>query len=176
VIIIIIFSRIFLTLVEQNDGSKDVRLRLASPLDRETIDRYTMTVVAVDGGAPVPLSGSLLVEVEVGDANDHSPRFEGGDDNSTNYIIDVDENVAAMSPLIRIRAVDVDQGLNGEVTYGWAESTERAHGSIFGIDANTGQVYVKAHIDYEQEQVYQVRCIGDEMKPVAFGLQLINCL
>lgn len=141
----------------QNDGSKDVRLRLAIPLDREFIDRYTMTVVAVDGGAPVPLSGSLVVDVEVDDANDHSPRFEGGDDNSTNYVIDVDESVAAMSPLIHIRAVDVDQGLNGEVTYGWAESTERTYGSIFGIDADTGQVYVKTRIDYEEEQTYQVR-------------------
>ena len=141
----------------QIDGSKDVRLRLTAPLDRESVDRYSMMVVAVDGGRPVPLSGTLVVEVEVGDANDHSPRFDGGDDNSTNYSVEVDENVAVMSPLIRVRAVDHDQGPNGEVVYGWADSTERSFGSIFGIDPDSGQVYVRAQLDYELEQVYQVR-------------------
>jgi len=112
----------------------------------------------------VPLSGTLLVDVEIGDANDHSPRFDGGDGNSTSYSIDVDENVAVMSPLIRVRAVDLDQGPNGEVFYGWAESTERSYGSIFGIDPDSGQIYVRAPLDYEREQVYQVRLYTDKRR------------
>jgi len=38
----------------------DVRLVLTSPLDRETTDRYQLTIVAEDGGEP-PQSGSIQV-------------------------------------------------------------------------------------------------------------------
>ena len=38
----------------------DIRLVLTSPLDRETVDRYQLTIVAEDGGNP-PQSGSIQV-------------------------------------------------------------------------------------------------------------------
>ena len=159
----------------QVDGSKDVRLRLSSPLDRETMDKYSLQVVAVDGGQPVPLSGTLLVDVIVDDANDHSPRFvEGDDDNSTTsvYSVEVAEDVAPMSRLVQVRAVDGDQGPNGEVVYGWAEPTERAHGTVFGIEPSSGQIFVRKALDYEQEQVYQVRNYLHSLKPAYVAVNL----
>ena len=62
-------------MTDQVDGSKDVRLRLVERLDRETTQRYVVTLEATDGGRP-PRSGTLVVDILVTDANDNSPRFD----------------------------------------------------------------------------------------------------
>lgn len=43
-------------------------------LDRETRDRYVLTVVATDNGTPVS-TASTTVTINVLDANDNSPSF-----------------------------------------------------------------------------------------------------
>lgn len=50
-------------------------MKVVHPLDRETVDRYSLTLVAVDGGVPQPMSGSVVLDIDVADSNDHSPRF-----------------------------------------------------------------------------------------------------
>jgi len=62
---------------DANDGvaSFDVRLVVARPLDREDAPRYRVTVLAIDGGQP-ERTGSVEVEVIVGDVNDNRPVFE----------------------------------------------------------------------------------------------------
>ena len=53
----------------------DLRLVVARPLDRETASSYRVTVLAVDGGRPAR-TGSIDVDVIVGDVNDNRPVFE----------------------------------------------------------------------------------------------------
>jgi len=48
---------------------------VARPLDRETASSYRVTVLAVDGGRPAR-TGSIDVDVIVGDVNDNRPVFE----------------------------------------------------------------------------------------------------
>jgi protocadherin delta 1 len=57
------------------DGVLHVRLVVAEPLDRESVDRYQLTVVATDGGTP-PKTGSVDVVINVIDANDNIPLFD----------------------------------------------------------------------------------------------------
>ena len=59
--------------------------------------------------------------------------------------------------MVSVHASDADAGDNGHVTYRWAEHTGSAYGSVFGIDAETGQVFLKSQLDYEQQQIYKVR-------------------
>lgn len=49
-------------------------VKLASPLDYEKLERFTVSVVATDSGIP-PLSSRCTIEVEVLDVNDNPPRF-----------------------------------------------------------------------------------------------------
>lgn len=162
-----------LVVTDQVDGSKDLRLKLVDRLDRELEDRYTMTVLALDGGRP-QRTGSVDVEVVVLDANDNSPRFE-----NASYEVEVPENVPASSTLLRVEARDPDDGPNGIVVFAFADSTERAHGEQFGIDVTTGDVFLKAGLDYEKAQTFQLTVratdLGSGSLPV-FAKVTINVL
>ncbi|KAG7264441.1 hypothetical protein CRUP_022303 [Coryphaenoides rupestris] len=65
--------------VEYHNGSADnpfdLHLLLASRLDREARDSFSLTVEAFDGGVPAR-TGSLRINVHVLDENDHSPVFD----------------------------------------------------------------------------------------------------
>lgn len=49
-------------------------ISVADMLDRETVSSYVLEVVARDNGIPV-LSGQVLVNIEISDANDNPPLF-----------------------------------------------------------------------------------------------------
>jgi len=55
-----------------------------------------------------------------------------------------------------VHASDPDAGENGHVTYRWADSTAASYGSLFDLDAETGDVILKSRLDYGQQQVYKV--------------------
>ena len=60
----------------QWQGVNDVRLVVVgTQLDRETRDRYDVTLTAFDGGNP-PLNGSTSVHIVIDDVNDNAPVFE----------------------------------------------------------------------------------------------------
>jgi len=58
-------------------GASDVRLVVAGTrrLDRETRDRYDVTLTAFDGGNPA-LNGSTSLHIVIDDVNDNAPVFE----------------------------------------------------------------------------------------------------
>jgi len=57
-----------------NVSARDGVVRTRRRLDRETTARYRLRFVAVDAGTP-RRSTSVLLTVNVGDANDQAPRF-----------------------------------------------------------------------------------------------------
>lgn len=132
------------------DGSKDVRLRLAKSVDRETVEQFHAVLLALDGGVPQK-SGSISVEIVVLDANDNSPRFE-----NSSYEVSIEENAPPATTIVRVLATDPDQGLNGEVVYSFTDQTDLADGNTFGIDNTNGDVYLKTGLDYEQVQTIQL--------------------
>lgn len=70
---------------------------------------HTLRLIAYDGGSP-PRSGSLDILLNVLDVNDNSPVFE-----RTTYELSVSENVAPLTTVVTVRAVDRDIGENAEV-------------------------------------------------------------
>ena len=130
------------------DGSTDLRLYINEKLDREQADIYQFTVYAHDGGNP-PKSGSVLVQVEVQDANDNEPTF----DNAT-YEVYVLENVAAGTTVGRVMASDMDIGTNGHISYQFSERTEKSYGHLFAIRNETGAIYLLSELDFEESSTY----------------------
>jgi len=72
---------------EAAGGVKDVQLRLTGRVDRELIDAYNVTVLAVDGGRPA-LTALLSINVVIVDANDSPPSFD-----HVEYLVQVREDV-----------------------------------------------------------------------------------
>ncbi|KAL5110216.1 Protocadherin-1 [Taenia crassiceps] len=101
-------------------------LLLVAPLDRETRPVFEFRVLAIDGGSPTPLTGTLSVQIRVTDANDHEPRFE-----RLSYETSVEEgHVAEGVPILKVVAHDQDEGANARIRYSWWPDYER-----FGPDA-----------------------------------------
>src|SRR6218665_311661 len=139
-----------LTVNQKSDQSTDVRLVLARPLDRESVDVHRLTVLALDGGTP-SRTGSLEVNIVVVDANDNSPVFD-----SNSYEVTVVENLATMTTVARVRAVDKDDGKNAQVIYYLSAPSQINHGDVFAVNASSGEVIVIGDVDYESTSVYRL--------------------
>ena len=139
-----------------SDGSWDLKLVLREQLDREDRESYTLRVVAKDGGTP-PRSGQLTVEVSVVDANDNPPKF-----NNASSDVTVREDAKVGTVIIRVRATDKDRGPNGRVTYMLSQDTVDRFGSLFGINNQTGEIYLKGALDYEKDKIYHLIVIASD--------------
>ncbi|XP_047661161.1 protocadherin alpha-2-like [Tachysurus fulvidraco] len=114
-------------------------LVLQKSLDREKESVINLVLTAVDGGTP-PRSGSMQIVVNVQDINDNSPVFS-----KFLYKVQVHENVRVGTKIISVSATDADEGNNGEVSYSIISDEE----DLFFINALSGDISVKANIDYE---------------------------
>jgi protocadherin Fat 1/2/3 len=87
---------------------QDGQIAVASPLDREMVSSYVLEVAAVDHGKPESLSATVLVSIDVSDANDNPPIFPEG-----NYTCYVQEDKPLGYVLQRFTVTDADDSPNG---------------------------------------------------------------
>ena len=153
-------------LVETRNEAGETRLHLIlqEKLDREVESRYQLRVIAEDGGVS-PKRGILLVTVHVGDQNDNSPRF----DNAT-YRVSVSESTQVRAVILQVHARDPDVGLNGELVYSFSQKTASSFGETFGINNQTGQIYLKEALDFEKKHKYHLSVLArDKSENPYFG-------
>lgn len=115
---------------------------------------YYLKVTAVDDSFP-PRSGTTMLQINVLDANDHSPMFEMNE-----YDASVRESVTVGTTVITLKATDQDVGKNAEVEYtiesinGGGTSTEEEDSKAFKIDARSGVITTRTALDREVTEVY----------------------
>ncbi|KAM3926568.1 protocadherin gamma-C5-like isoform 11-T11 [Leptodactylus fuscus] len=121
-------------------------------LDRETVSRYTLKLVATDLGSP-PLSTEISIILEVSDINDNSPTFSQQQLNAF-----VEENNDPGRLLCKISAVDLDEGLNSDLVYSLVDTEVEGSpmSSFVYINADNGNIYAQRSFDYERTQVFQI--------------------
>ncbi|KAH8413012.1 hypothetical protein KR009_007416 [Drosophila setifemur] len=134
-------------------------LVLSKHLDYETLQRHSLVVTATDGGAP-PLSTNLTILVDVQDVNDNPPVFEREE-----YSVNVSESRAINAQIIQVNASDLDTGNNARITYRIVDAgVDNVTNSIstsdvaqhFGIFPNSGWIYLRAPLDRETRDRYQL--------------------
>ena len=145
-----------LNVIDNGDGTMDVRLVLNTPLNREDVPYYSLFVVARDGGSS-PLSGTLTVSVTVVDANDNNPVFA-----NSSYSAHVPEDLAIDSSILTVHADDPDEGLNGEVIYHWSTQTASSYGNVFEINNISGVISLKSALDYETRTSYTLTVVASD--------------
>ncbi|XP_054878601.1 protocadherin-15-like [Poeciliopsis prolifica] len=84
-------------------------LTLLQPVDRETQDSYTFTLLASDG---VQQSAPVFVTITVLDANDNTPTFS-----DVSYSVNLFTDMLPGETVIQMSAVDSDAGENGQISY-----------------------------------------------------------
>ncbi|XP_028316107.1 protocadherin gamma-C5-like [Gouania willdenowi] len=138
-----------MTVKNQRDGRKIPELVLEKPLDREKQPVHNLILTAVDGGDPVR-SGTTDITVIVLDVNDNAPLFE-----KPTYEANVSEKATPGTEVLRVKAADADEGLNGEIEYNFAEQTLDIILSLFNIDPTTGAIVVKGALDHETKPLHR---------------------
>jgi len=139
--------------VEYHNGSADnpfnLHLLLASALDREARDSYSLTVEAFDGGVPAR-TGSLRINVHVLDENDHRPVFDQAE-----YHASVSEDAPVNWTVCRVHATDRDLGSHGLITYE-INRRQSDSGEMFSINERTGVIYVNKPLDFETRPFHEL--------------------
>ncbi|XP_066480608.1 uncharacterized protein [Tiliqua scincoides] len=133
--------------IEEN-GASHVKLVLEKSLDREEQSVYDLILTATDGGDPVR-SGTAEIQVIVLDANDNAPVFT-----QPVYKVSVKENIPKGSPVITVKATDLDQGVNGEIKYSFKKIKEK-DSKIFLLNSTTGTITLIGNLDYEESSSYE---------------------
>ncbi|XP_053372277.1 protocadherin beta-16-like isoform X23 [Clarias gariepinus] len=133
----------------QADGNKHVEMVLQRDLDREDRDQLKLVLTAYDGGSPKK-SGTMQIHISVLDANDNKPVCK-----EIAYKAEVRENLAAGAVVTVVSATDADQGLNGHVSYSFAQASKEAR-NVFKINSETGAITTSDTLDYETEKMYHL--------------------
>ncbi|XP_061581258.1 protocadherin alpha-7-like isoform X11 [Cololabis saira] len=139
--------------LEIKDRGRDRKtpiLQLQRQLDRETKSRHNLVLTAIDGGTP-PKTGTLEIYVDVLDVNDNMPVFT-----KDTYSAILQENSPIGTTVIQVNATDMDDGPNGEVEYFFGSDVKDTIRERFDIKADTGEIIVKGHIDFEEQDSYDI--------------------
>ena len=120
------------------------------PLDREDVPSFLLTIEARDHGSP-SRNSTVVLQVNVKDANDNSPRLG-------TVIANVTEEQPKGIFVTRILATDPDLGESGEVEY---NLTIRGN-QWLNIDRKTGNVTTKVKFDYEAQRQHTFKVIATD--------------
>ncbi|XP_065749995.1 cadherin-23-like [Phocoena phocoena] len=117
-------------------------IMLIARLDYELIQRFTLTVIARDGGGEETTG---RVRINVLDVNDNVPTFQ-----KDSYVGALRENEPSVTQLVRLRATDEDSPPNNQITYSIVNAS--AFGSYFDIRVYEGYAVISVNrpLDYEQ--------------------------
>lgn len=89
-------------------------------LDREGLDSYTFSVLAVDGGKGIVKSSRAVVKILITDANDHIPQFD-----EFPFRVNMSATPTVGVPLLRLSASDPDLGANSQLAYNLIRPDQR---------------------------------------------------
>lgn len=143
-------SHFTIDVLQRADGVKYAELVLMKELDRETQSSYSVELVATDGGYP-HRSGSTKITIRVTDFNDNSPLF---DQNS--FSVRLPEDAPVGTVILTLNAVDPDEGLNGEVVYGFGKQVSHEIRELFQVDNKSGRLTLKSPVDFEDKRTYEL--------------------
>uniref|UniRef100_A0A8C5PJI8 Cadherin domain-containing protein n=1 Tax=Leptobrachium leishanense TaxID=445787 RepID=A0A8C5PJI8_9ANUR len=139
-----------LSVKHRNDGSLIPELVLEKNLDREEIKEHKLILTAIDGGEH-KRSGSTQINIIVLDINDNTPAFD-----QSVYKITLLENISLKTSVFHLNATDLDEGSNGEIRYFFDDHTLDAAKKTFDLNSQTGEIFVKENVDYEELHVYEL--------------------
>ncbi len=114
--------------------------------DRELIQNASLNVIASDRSklnSDSSRTGVLTVYLNIIDINDNQPRFT-----EKFYNLECDEDLPAGTELIKLKAEDPDEGLNGQVRYEFTEMANREVRDMFEIQPDSGRLKLKKKLTF----------------------------
>uniref|UniRef100_A0A3Q3XI58 Cadherin domain-containing protein n=1 Tax=Mola mola TaxID=94237 RepID=A0A3Q3XI58_MOLML len=152
-------SHFSIDVLSRADGVKYAELVLMKELDRETQATYALELVAMDGGNP-SRTGTTRINVKVKDYNDNSPVFD-----RSSFSVDLPEDAPVGTLLLDLNAEDPDEGLNGEVVYGFGNQVPAEIRQLFRVDRKTGRLTLETPVDFESKNTYEFDVQASDLGP-----------
>ncbi|XP_028271934.1 protocadherin alpha-3-like isoform X5 [Parambassis ranga] len=143
------------------DGKTPI-LQLQKQLDREAKRSHRLVLTAIDGGSP-PKTGTVEIYIDVLDVNDNMPVFT-----KDAYSAILQENALIGTTVIEVKATDLDDGPNGEIVYSFGNSVKGNIRELFDIDSVTGEITVKGHVDFEEQDSYDIDIQASDKGSIPF--------
>ncbi|CAO2593783.1 Protocadherin alpha-C2 [Lemmus lemmus] len=154
-------SEFFFLDVQTNDElSQSLFLVLGKSLDREENAEVKLLLVATDGGKP-ELTGSVQILIKVLDVNDNEPTFP-----QSVYKVQLLENTANGTLVVKLNASDADEGPNSEIVYSLSSDVSSTTRTKFQIDPTSGEIRTKGELDYEERTSYEIQVIASGHPPL----------
>uniref|UniRef100_A0A1A9WW10 Cadherin domain-containing protein n=1 Tax=Glossina brevipalpis TaxID=37001 RepID=A0A1A9WW10_9MUSC len=120
-------------------------------LDREQQSIHDLVAEARDQGTP-NRSARVAVKVFVSDVNDNAPDIVDPQED----VISVREEQPPGTEVVRVRAVDRDNGKNASITYSILKGRDSDGFGLFSIDANKGVIRTLVALDHEERSIYRL--------------------
>ncbi|KAI6066661.1 cadherin-23 [Aix galericulata] len=115
---------------------------LTARLDFETTQRYTLTIIARDGGGEETAGRA---RINVLDVNDNVPTFQ-----KEAYLGALRENEPSVTQVVRLRASDEDSPPNNQITYSIVQASAFREYFDITVSEGYGVISVNHPLDYEQ--------------------------
>ncbi|KAM4809573.1 LOW QUALITY PROTEIN: protocadherin Fat 1 [Rhinophrynus dorsalis] len=132
------------------------RIKLDKGLDHELTKWYQFSVLAQNIHGEHDVVSSVDVSIQVKDVNDNTPVFE-----SNPYEAFIVENLPGGTKVIQVKAVDMDSGSNGHVSYMLGHSQEPEEiKDLFSVDRETGWINTLGELDHEKMSKYRIVVIA----------------
>ncbi|KAF2368089.1 Cadherin [Trinorchestia longiramus] len=117
------------------------------PLDRESRSSYLLVVSATDGGGK---RDYCRVLVHVQDRNDNPPVFSLPD-----YQADVLDSAELGRVILKLNALDLDTGINSEITYQLYKVAASDAKNLFRLDTSSGELSLMRSLKGLAGEVFQ---------------------
>ncbi|XP_045685595.1 protocadherin alpha-2-like [Phyllostomus hastatus] len=144
----------FLDVQTSDELSQSLSLVLRKSLDREETAAVNLLLVATDGGKP-ELTGTVQLLIKVLDVNDNEPTFD-----QSVYKVQLLENIANGTLVIKLNSSDADEGSNSEIVYSFSSDAPSTIKTKFRIDSSTGEIRTKGQLDYEETKSYEIQVLA----------------
>ncbi|XP_068182558.1 uncharacterized protein [Antennarius striatus] len=125
-------------------------------LDKEITQTYEIKVTAKDLGTPA-LSSTKVIQVDVLDVNDNSPRFT-----ESPYTFYVTENNNAGMSVFAVSATDADGPENAAVTYSFSRNRGPILTSFLNINEVNGAISALKSFDFETLKTFQFQVVATD--------------
>ncbi|XP_032885700.1 protocadherin gamma-C5-like [Amblyraja radiata] len=133
-----------------DDGVIIAELLLEKPLGRELQSSFRLALTATDGGIP-QRSGTAQILITVVDINDNPPVFD-----HDIYRGSVKENTPQGMLVMKVNAIDLDEGPNAELAYYFSQLSSARVKELFTLDPHTGEIRTKVGLDFEETSSYSL--------------------
>lgn len=127
-------------------------------------------IEARDQGTP-SRSSRAQVRIQINDINDNAPEIVDPQED----VVSVREEQSPGTYVVRIRAIDRDNGYNASITYSILKGRDSDGYGLFSIDSSTGIIRTRVALDHEERSIYRLAiAANDGGKPSKQTVRLLR--